>query len=379
MRTQAAVLYALAQPRPYAASQPLAVEEVELEGPGTGEVLVELVAAGLCHSDLSVIDGSRPRPLPMVLGHEAAGIVREVGPGVSDLRPGDHVVFSFVPMCGRCFYCATGRPALCERGNRANMDGCLLNGRRHLRTAQGDPIHHHLGVSAFARYSVAVQESLIAIDPSVPLERAALFGCAVITGIGAVINTARVEPGAAVAVWGLGGVGLSVVMGARLAGAWPIVAIDLLESKLELACRLGASHTVNAAPGDPVAAVRDLTGGGAHYSFEAAGNEQVLIQAYRATRRGGTTVTVGLPSRERLFSVPVLSITSEERTIKGSFMGSAVPRRDIPRLLALYQAGLLPVELLVSRTIGLEQINEGFDALASGEAVRQIVRFGEGR
>ena len=379
MRTQAAVLYALAQPRPYAASQPLAVEEVELEGPGTGEVLVELVAAGLCHSDLSVIDGSRPRPLPMVLGHEAAGIVREVGPGVSDLRPGDHVVFSFVPMCGRCLYCATGRPALCERGARANMDGCLLNGRRHLRTAQGDPIHHHLGVSAFARYSVAVQESLVAIDPAIPLEKAALFGCAVITGIGAVINTARVEPGMAVAVWGLGGVGLSVVMGARLAGAWPIVAIDLLESKLELARRLGASHTINAATGDPVAAVRELTGGGAHYGFEAAGNEQVLIQAYRATRRGGTTITVGLPGHDRLFSVPALSITSEERTIKGSFMGSAVPRRDIPRLLALYQAGLLPVDLLVSRSITLEQINEGFDALASGEAVRQIVRFGEGR
>ncbi len=375
MKTQAAVLYEMEKPAPYAESKPLVIQEIELEGPGPGEVLVEVVGAGLCHSDLSVMDGSRPRVMPMVMGHEAAGIVREVGPGVHDLQPDDHVVFSFVPMCGRCIYCATGRPALCENGNRANVEGSLLDGSRHFHDPQGQALHHHLGVSAFSRYTVAAQESLIKIDPGVPLEKAALFGCAVITGMGAVVNTARVEPGMSVVVFGLGGVGLSAVMGARLAGAYPIVAVDILDSKLELAQKLGATHTVNARRDDPVVAVKDLTDGGAHYAFESVGNEQVLVQAYQATRRGGTTVTIGLPHPSRMFSVPAVGIVGEERTIKGSYMGSAVPRRDIPRFLALYQAGLLPVDLLLTRTIPLEQINEAFDALAKGEAVRQVVRF----
>jgi len=375
MKTQAAVLYEMGKPMPYRESRPLALEEVELEGPGPGEVLVEVVAAGLCHSDLSVIDGSRPRPMPMVLGHEAAGVVREVGPGVHDLRPGDHVVFSFVPMCGRCVYCATGRPVLCENGNRANAAGVLLSGARRFRGASGQPLHHHLGVSAFSRFTVAAQESLIRIPPEIPLEKAALFGCAVITGVGAVVNTARVEPGMSVAVFGLGGVGLSVVMGAHLAGAHPIIAVDILPAKLDLARRAGATHVVNAREADPVAVIRDLTGGGAHYAFESVGNERVLAQAYQATRRGGVTITIGLPHPERMFSVPAVSIVGEERTIRGSYMGSAVPRRDLPRFLALYQAGRLPVDLLFSRAIRLEEINEGFDALARGEVVRQVVRF----
>lgn len=375
MKTRAAVLYELGKARPYAASRPLVVDEIELDAPGPGEALVEIVSAGLCHSDLSVIDASRPRPMPMVLGHEAAGIVREVGPGLREIRPDDHVVFSFVPICGRCLPCATGRPALCENGVQANTAGVLLNGGRRIRDRDGQAVHHHLGVSAFAHHAVAMEESLIKIDPEIPLEHAALFGCAILTGVGAVINTARVEPGSVVAVFGLGGVGLSVVMGARLAGAWPIVAVDLLDAKLELARELGATHTVNGADGRGVAAVRELTGGGAHYSFEAAGNERVLRDAYLATRRGGVTVTAGLPGPERMFSVPALGIVAEERTIKGSFMGSAVPRRDIPRLLALSRAGLLPVEKLVSRTLPLEQINEGFDALEQGTAVRQLLRF----
>lgn len=376
MKTQAAVLYEMGKPVPYAESQPLVVAEVELEGPGPGEVLVEVVSAGLCHSDLSVIDGSRPRVMPMVVGHEAAGIVREVGRGVHDLQPDDHVVFSFVPMCGRCLYCATGRPALCENGNRANVEGSLLDGSRHFRDPQGQEFHHHLGVSAFSQYTVAAQESLIKIDPEVGLEKAALFGCAVITGVGAVVNTARVEPGLSVAVFGLGGVGLSAVMGARLAGAHPIIAVDLLDTKLELAQKVGATHTVNAKDDDPVQTIKEITTGGAHYTFESVGNERVLIQAYQATRRGGTTVTIGLPHPSRMFSVPAVGIVGEERTIKGSYMGSAVPRRDIPRFLNLYQAGLLPVDLLLTRTIMLDQINEAFDALAKGEAVRQVVRFG---
>lgn len=375
MKTQAAVLYRMEHPTPYAESRPLVVEEVELRGPDPGEVLVEIAGAGLCHSDLSVIDGSRPRVMPMVLGHEASGIVREVGPGVHDLAVGDHVVFSFVPACGHCLPCATGRPALCENGARANVAGTLLDGSRHFRNAAGQELNHHLGVSAFARFTVAAQESLVKIDPSVPLEVAALFGCAVMTGVGAVVNTARVEPGAGVAVFGLGGVGLSVVLGARAAGAYPIVAVDLLDAKLALAQELGATHTVNAAREDPVQAVRDLTAGGAAYAFESVGNERVLVQAYQATRRGGTTVTIGLPHPARQFAVPAVSLVAEERTVKGSYMGSAVPRRDIPRFIALYQAGLLPVERLLTRTIALEEVNPAFDALARGEAVRQVIRF----
>lgn len=375
MQTRAAVIYDLGQPTPYAQSRPLRIETIELQAPGPGEVLVELVSAGLCHSDLSVIDGSRPRPMPMVLGHEAAGIVREVGPGVTVLDPDDHVIFSFVPMCGHCVPCATGRPALCEPGARANLNGLLLSGTQRISNQTGQPVYHHLGVSGFAQHSIAAQESLIKIDPSFPLERAALFGCAAITGVGAVLNTARVEAGMSVAVWGMGGVGLSVVMGAKLAGAWPIIAVDLLPAKLELARDLGASYTIDASKSDAIEAVRELTSGGAHYTFEAVGNERALEQAFRATRRGGTTVSVGLPGPTRMLSVPAVMITAEERSIKGSFMGSAVPQRDIPRLLALHAAGLLPIEKLHSRTITLEQINEGFDDLASGNAVRQIIAF----
>lgn len=363
------------QPAPYAESQPLVLEELELTGPGPGEVLVEIVGAGLCHSDLSVMDGSRPRVMPMVMGHEASGIVRDTGQGVHDLQPGDHVVFSFVPVCGRCVSCAVGRPALCENGAVANTAGTLLGGACRFKNRAGQSLKHHLGVSAFSQYTVAAQESLVKIDPEVPLEKAALFGCAVMTGVGAVVNTARVAPGTSVAIFGLGGVGLSAVMGARAAGAYPIIAVDLLENKLDLARKVGASHTVNARDHDPVQAIKEITGGGAHNTFESVGNEQVLIQAYQAARRGGTTVTIGLPHPSKQFAISAVSLVGEERTVKGSYMGSAVPRRDIPRFIALYQAGLLPVDLLLTRTIALEEVNSAFDALAKGEAVRQVIQF----
>ncbi len=375
MKTKAAVLYEMEQPEPYAASKPLVIEEVELAGPDPGEVLVEIVGAGLCHSDLSVINGSRPRVMPMVMGHEASGIVREVGPGVHDLAPGDHVVFSFVPVCGHCVPCATGRPALCENGAKANVAGTLLHSGRHFKDPSGQELNHHLGVSAFSQFTVAAQDSLVKIDPSVPLEKAALVGCAVMTGVGAVVNTARVQAGMSVAVFGMGGVGLSAVMGARASGAYPIVAVDLLDSKLELARQVGATHTVNARQNDPVEAVKEITRGGADYAFESVGNEKVLIQAYHATGRGGTTVTIGIPHPSKQFAVPAVSLVGEERTVKGSYMGSAVPRRDIPRFIAMYQAGLLPVDKLVSRTIAIEEVNEAFDALARGEVARQVIRF----
>jgi len=377
MRTLAAVLYEMGSPRPYAEHRPLQVREVELRPPEAGEVLVEVVAAGLCHSDLSVIDGSRPRVMPMVLGHEAAGVVRAVGPAVTEVAPGDLVVFSFVPCCGRCRFCAVGRPALCERGNAANARGCLLDGSCHFHDGQ-HALHHHLGVSAFSRWTVAAQESLVRVPNGVPLKVAALFGCAVLTGVGAVLNTAGVPAGTSVAVFGLGGVGLSAVMGARVCGAHPIVAVDVVPWKLQLARELGATHTVDARQPDLVEAVRDATGGGAEFAFECAGSEQVLRQAYEATARGGVTVTVGLPHPSRLLSLPAVSLTVEERTLRGSYMGSAVPRRDIPRLIHLWQAGLLPVERLATRELRLQDINAGFDALAEGQVARQLVVMSEG-
>lgn len=375
LTTRAAVLYSTGHPGPYAATRPLQIEELELAPPGPGEALVEIASAGLCHSDLSVIDGNRPRVMPMVLGHEASGVVRAVGPGVHGLAAGDHVVFAFVPACRHCLPCTTGRAALCENGAQANGAGTLLSGGRRFTSRTGAALNHHLGVSAFSQYTVAAQESLVKIDPAVPLDVAALFGCAVMTGVGAVLNTAQVEAGASVAVFGAGGVGLSVVMGARAAGAYPIIAVATQPRKLELALRAGATHTVCVREHDPVAAIRAITAGGAQYVFESVGDESVLAQAYAATRRGGTTVTLGLPNPSRQLSLSAVSLVAEERTLKGSYMGSCVPRRDIPRFIALYQAGVLPVELLQTGTIALDEINEGFDVLARGEAVRQLISF----
>jgi Zn-dependent alcohol dehydrogenase len=375
METKAAVLRRMAQPAPYAQSKPLVIEDLEIIGPHEGEVLVEVAAAGLCHSDLSVIDGSRPRVMPMVLGHEAAGIVREVGPGVRSVAEGDHVVFSFVPICGRCPMCLAGRAAMCENGAKANLVGTLLSGARRFADAAGREVNHHLGVSGFSQFTIAAAESLVPVDAALPLETAALFGCAVMTGVGAVVNTAKVEAGAAVAIFGLGGVGLSAVLGARAAGAGPIVAVDLLEPKLALARKLGATHVVNAAVPDALDQIRAATGGGAHYAFECVGHPAGLSQAYAATRRGGTTVAVGLPSPSLSFPLTHVSLVSEERTIKGSFMGSCVPQRDIPRFIAMYRSGLLPVEQLHTHSIRLEQINAGMDALAAGQTVRQMIQF----
>lgn len=375
MKTRAAVLEYMGRPAPYAASKPLVIEELELLGPGPREVLVEIAAAGLCHSDLSVINGSRPWPLPMVLGHEAAGIVREIGPDVDDLKPGDHVVFSYVPVCGRCTMCVSGRGNLCEHGRAANAAGTLLRGTRRFKRQDGTLLNHHLGVSGFSEYTVAARESLVRVEDDIPLEIAVLFGCAVMTGVGAVVNTAKVTPGTPVAVFGLGGVGLSAVMGARAAGAWPIIAVDTVDSKLELAKCCGASHTILPRIDDPVAAIKDLTHGGAETTFEAVGHANVLAQSYAATRRGGKTVAIGLPHPDQQLSIQAVSVTAEERQLLGSYMGSCVPPRDVPRFMNLYRAGMLPVEKLKSREIKLDQINESFDALDRGEVARQVIRF----
>lgn len=374
MKVRAAILREMEKPKPYAASRPLAIEDVELAPPGPGEVLVQIKAAGLCHSDLSVINGNRPRPVPMALGHEAAGLVRECGAGVDDLKPGDPVVMVFVPSCGHCLPCMEGRPALCEPGAAANGAGTLLSGARRL-AQNGRPIHHHMGVSAFAEYAVVSRRSLIKIGGDVPLDQAAMFGCAVLTGVGAVLNTARVHPGARVAVVGLGGVGLNSLLAAAMIGAHPIVAVDLNDSKLALARQLGASHAVNA--GDPkcVEAVREATGGGADFAFEMAGSVKAMDVAYRATRRGGTTVSAGLPHPSHDFAFKHVGLVAEERTIKGSYIGSCVPLRDLPRYIGLYHQGRLPVDRLLSARLKLDEINAGFDELDAGNTVRQMVVF----
>ncbi|GAA0617575.1 zinc-dependent alcohol dehydrogenase family protein [Brevundimonas kwangchunensis] len=372
--SRAAVLNAMGAARPYADSRPLGIETVTLDAPGMGEVRVAIRAAGLCHSDLSVINGDRPRPMPMALGHEAAGVVEAVGAGVNDLQPGDHVVMVFMPSCGHCNPCAGGRPALCEPGAAANGKGELLGGGRRIHGREGE-LNHHLGCSAFADRAVVSRRSLVKVPADLPFEHAALFGCAVLTGVGAVVNTAGVRAGQSVAVVGLGGVGLASVLGALASGATPVVAVDLSDEKLALARTLGAVHTVNAAAPDAVEQVRALTGGGADFVFEMAGSARALENAWKMTRRGGTTVTAGLPPPDAALAVNIVSLVAEERTLKGSYIGTCVPARDIPRYVALFREGRLPVDRLLSGTIALEDINAAFDDLADGKAVRTVVTF----
>jgi alcohol dehydrogenase len=374
MKIKAAVLYAMDAKPPFAESRPLSIEEIDLAPPGPGEILVKIGAAGLCHSDLSVINGDRPRPLPMALGHEAAGIVEELGQGVTDLERGDHVVLVFVPSCGHCEPCAEGRPALCEPGAAANSAGTLLSGARRL-SRNGQPIHHHLGCSVFAEYATVSRRSVVRIDRELPLDEAALFGCAVLTGVGAVVNTAQVRAGSSVAIIGLGGVGLASLLGANAAGARQIVAVDLSDAKLELARALGATHTFNAGNPNCKDEIRGATGGGVAFCFELAGSVRALELAYGITRRGGMTVTAGLPPPSARFPLPAVNLVAEERTIKGSYIGTCVPSRDIPRYIDLYRQGKLAVNRLMSGRLELEDINPGFDLLNEGKAVRQVVVF----
>jgi len=360
---------------PYAKSKPLKIWEVELKPPGPGEILVKIGAAGLCHSDLSVINGDRPRPTPMALGHEAAGVVQEIGPGVDDLKKGDHVVLVFMPSCGNCLPCAEGRPALCEKGVVSNTAGTLLSGERRIFTNDGKPVNHHMGCSAFAEYAVISRRSAVKVPNDLPLDEAALFGCAVLTGVGAVINTAQVRAGTTVAVVGLGGVGLASVLGAVASGARQVVAVDLSDEKLALARELGATHAINAADPEVVDKVKKITGGGVDYAIEMAGSTRAFETAYRITKRGGTTVTAGLPHPNATWAMPSTHLVAEERTIKGSYIGTCVPSRDLPRYIDLYRAGKLPVNKLMSGKMKLDQINEGFDLLHEGKAVRQVVTF----
>jgi alcohol dehydrogenase len=372
MKMRAAVMYAQGQARPYAKSKPFVIEEVELDGPKENEVLVEIRAAGLCHSDLSTIEGLRARPLPTVGGHESAGIVRELGRNVDDLKPGTPCVIAFVSSCGECLSCKVGRPNLCDTHGAAKAVGELPMGGRRLRI-NGEEVHHYSCVSCFAEYAVVPRSAVIPIDEDISIEDAALFGCGVITGAGAVINTAKVPPGATVAVVGLGGVGLNAMLAANVSGAARVIAVDISDEKLALARQLGATDTFNAGDTDCVAQIVEATRGGVEYGFEMAGSVKALETAYAITRKGGVTTTAGLPSSESGLTIDVAALVQGEKTLKGSYMGSCVAARDIPRLLTLYKQGRLPVDRLRSATLRMDQINEGFDRLADGSVVRQIL------
>lgn len=374
MQVRSAVLREIGASTPYEESQPIHIETLELDSPEKGEVLIQIKAASLCHSDLSVMNGSRPRPLPMALGHEAAGVIVEVGEGVTDLEPGDHIVCVFVPSCGQCGPCREGRPALCEPGAASNTAGTLLGGGKRLHTAT-ETVNHHIGVSAFSEYAVVSRNSVVKVSKDIPFEKAALFGCAVITGVGAVVNTAGIKLGSTVAVVGLGGVGLSALLGAIAAGASRIVAVDINETKLKQAKELGATDVFNSKDADVVEQVRNATGGGLDYAFETAGVVPAMDVAYAITKRGGTTVTTGLPHPEHQFSFPYLSLTAEERTVKGSYLGSCVPSRDIPRYMNLFQEDRLPVDKLITDFITLDEVNKGFDILEKGDSSRIVIKF----
>ena len=372
MKMKAAILRTTSAQRPFSVSKPLSIEEVELDPPKRGEVLIKVKAVGLCHSDLVAITGERAKPMPIVIGHEAAGIVEEIGQDVQGFAVGDHVVPSYVASCGRCEMCSVGRPALCEPATIANANAVLKDGTTRLR--QGSTrIHHHSGVAGFAEYSVIPEEALVKIDKSVPFEHAALFGCGVVTGVGSVINTAQAKPGQFIAVVGLGGVGLSAVLAALAIGSGKVLALDLSEEKLAFARELGVHHALNAGDADVQAQIAALTGGGVHIAIETAGSNRALQMAYDITRRGGTTVTAGMHGPEAEITLSHLKIAAEERSIKGSYMGSCVAKRDIPRYLNMFQNGSLPVDKLMSRLIGFDDLNAAMDRLADAKTVREVL------
>ena len=375
MKTRGAVLHAAPADPPYAQSRPLAIEELELAPPQRGEVLVRVAAAGLCHSDLSYLDGTLGKPFPLVLGHEASGVVAAVGPDVTELHAGDHVVFAFVPACGHCTLCLTGHSGRCANGIAANNTGELLGGGTRFSLA-GAPAYHHLGVSAFCEHVVCAQESLVRIPADVPLEVAAVFGCAALTGLGAVFNAARVTPGSSVAIFGAGGVGLMALLGALAAGATPTIVVDPIAAKRELALELGATAAFDSSAGDVHKQIAAYLGApGVEFAIEAAGSAPAFEAAIASTAPGGTAVAIGLSRRGASVAVNYGALVLREKTIRGSFMGSSVARRDIPRYVALWRAGHLPVERLITHTLALDGLNAGFDRLANGEAVRQICRL----
>lgn len=353
-------------------NKPVTVEEIRVDPPRAGEATVRIAACGVCHSDLSATNGTLQMQLPLVLGHEAAGEVVEVGEGVTSLAVGDHVVSSFIYMCGQCRFCAAGRPVLCVEQGRALTT--LPDGSVRTHDARGAALNVFSGCGVMAEYATLHVDNLVKIDPNVPLDRAALVGCAVTTGVGAVFNTARVIPGSTVAVFGCGGVGLNVIQGARIAGAARIIAIDTGEPKLDMARRFGATDAM-LSKDDPVKALKKMTGGGPDYAFECVGNGELAATAYRAIRRGGLAVVVGVAKPGDTTAVRTMTLPFEEKTLTGSYFGSCVPRIDFPRMLGLYQAGQLKLDELITRRYSIAEAPQAFADLESGRNARGVIVF----
>jgi S-(hydroxymethyl)glutathione dehydrogenase/alcohol dehydrogenase len=350
----------------HAAGRPVAIEDVTVKDPGAGEVRVAIRAAGLCHSDLSVVDGSIPYPTPVVLGHEGAGVVEAVGPGVTAVREGDAVVLSTLAHCGRCPACEVGRPTECRNApNPKDAQPFTVGGR---------PAYQFANASAFAERTVVREQSAVPIDARVPFDRAALIGCGIMTGVGAVVNRAQVRTGSTMAVFGLGGIGLSCVQGGVLSGAATIVAVDVVPAKLELARRLGATHTVDAGREDPVAAIRDLTRGGADYTFEAVGNLAVIRQALEALGPGGALTIVGVPKLGSRLDFVVHALY-QNKAILGCRYGTARPRRDFPMLADLYLGGRLRIDELITRRYALEEFGAALADIQEGRLARGVFSF----
>ena len=355
-------------------NKPVVVEEISVDSPKRGEVMVKLGACGVCHSDLSATNGTISMPPPLVLGHEAAGEVVEVGEDVAGFAVGDHVVSSFIYMCGKCRFCSMGRPVLCLEQGKAITT--LPDGTLRTRDGKGNPLNIFSGCGVMAEYATLHSDNLVKIDPKIPFDRAALVGCAVTTGVGAVFNTARVEPGSAVAVFGCGGVGLNVIQGAAIAGAERIVAIDTLEAKLEMARKFGATDVLLAKQGEDLAkALKKLTGGGPDYAFECVGSGALAEAAYRAIRRGGKAVVVGVARPTEAASFKPMTMVFEEKTLQGSYFGSCVPRVDFPRMLHLYMAGKLKLDELITRRYKIDEAPQAFADLESGKNARGVIVF----
>jgi len=349
---------------------PLSIETLELDAPKRGEVLVKMAGSGVCRSDLHVRQGIHPTDLPAILGHEGAGIVEVVGEGVTHVEPGDHVILTWLPYCGHCRQCARGDVNICE--NTGWYDSTLEDGTCRFH-AGGERIHH-MNTCSFAERSVVPARTAIPVDRALPLPDLALLGCAVMTGVGAAINTARVRPGDRVAVVGCGGVGLNAIQGARIAGAQTIIAVDIDDAKLDLARQLGATETVNSRTGDATEAVRDLSGGGVDHAIEALGDEETMQLAVSVTARGGQAVLVGMAPIDARIALDALTMTLEERGVRGSWYGSARPLVDFPLLVELYQSGELRLDPLIDR-IQLDQVNEAFDAMDGGGAGRSLIVY----
>lgn len=350
-------------------NQPMEVEEIEISKPGPREVLIRTAAAGVCHSDLHFFNGTYPGITPMVLGHESAGIVEQVGSDVHYVKPGDHVITCLSVFCGHCEHCLTGHMSLCQEPETKRGQG------EEPRISQaGGELQQFANLGSFAEYMLVHEHAVAKIREDMPLDRAALIGCGVTTGVGAVIHTAKVEPGSTVAVIGCGGVGLSCINGAAIAGASRVIAVDMVPSKLELARKFGATDVVNAAEGDPIAQVHELTGGGVHYSFEAIGLKVTAEQAFGMLRNGGTATVIGMIPPGDMVSLHGPDFLFEKK-IQGSFMGSNRFRVDMPRFVELYLQGKLHLDDLVSSHIKLSDVNDAFKALETGEIARNVIMF----